>query len=85
MQSCISKLESWKNRWPSQVGRLTMIKSVLSAIPIYSMSCFKMPTGKKLDNILKKFIWEGAKDNKKNPPHKLGYNVFTENRRWCWS
>ncbi|XP_059066510.1 uncharacterized protein LOC131857802 [Cryptomeria japonica] len=46
-----------------------MIKSVLAAIPIYNMSCFKMSfaVGKSLNNLLKNFVWEGAKDNKKIP------------------
>ncbi|XP_059066311.1 uncharacterized protein LOC131857635 [Cryptomeria japonica] len=67
--SCLAKSDQWKNRWLSQVGRLTMVKSVLLAIPIYSMSCFKLPyaVGKNLDNILRKFVWEGAKETRKIP------------------
>ncbi|GLJ16496.1 hypothetical protein SUGI_0281610 [Cryptomeria japonica] len=46
-----------------------MIKSVLSAVLIFSMSCFKMPyaAGKSLDSLLKKFVWDGAKEQKKIP------------------
>lgn len=46
-----------------------MIRSTLSAIPIYNMSCFRMSqvASKKLDGMLKKFIWEGAKEAKKTP------------------
>ncbi|GLJ18020.1 hypothetical protein SUGI_0317720 [Cryptomeria japonica] len=69
INKCKAKSAQWKNRWLSQVGRLTMIKSVLSAIPIYSMSCFRMSylTSKKLDGMLKKFIWEGAKEERRIP------------------
>lgn len=38
------KLSSWKGRYFSLGGRLTLIKSVLSSIPIYFLSCFKCPT-----------------------------------------
>lgn len=31
----IMKIRSWKEGLPSQVGRLTLIQSVLQAIPIY--------------------------------------------------
>lgn len=46
-----------------------MIKFVLSAIPIYSMQCFQMPVsvGEKLDGLLKKFVWDGAKEHKRIP------------------
>ncbi|GLJ44142.1 hypothetical protein SUGI_0920540 [Cryptomeria japonica] len=46
-----------------------MIRYVLSAIPIYSMSCFRLPQaiGKNLDNMLRKFVWEGAKDTSRVP------------------
>ncbi|XP_059073157.1 uncharacterized protein LOC131873980 [Cryptomeria japonica] len=69
LKSCSAKTEFWKNRWLTQAGRLTMVKFVLSAIPIYYMSFFKMPfaAGKNIDNLLRKFVWEGAKDTKKIP------------------
>ncbi|GLJ26520.1 hypothetical protein SUGI_0513140 [Cryptomeria japonica] len=52
-----------------QEGRLTMVRSVLSTIPVYSMSCFKMPhaIGVNLDNLLRKFVWDGAKDANQIP------------------
>ncbi|XP_057846322.2 uncharacterized protein LOC131056028 [Cryptomeria japonica] len=33
------RLNTWKNKWLSAVGRVTLIKVVLLAIPIYQMSC----------------------------------------------
>lgn len=38
-------LASWKRRFLSVAGRLTMIKSVLSSLPIFDLSLFKMPEG----------------------------------------
>lgn len=46
-----------------------MIKSVLLAVPIYYMSCFRLSSKatNDLDGLLKKFLWEGSKDKKKIP------------------
>ncbi|XP_059067501.1 uncharacterized protein LOC131858319 [Cryptomeria japonica] len=61
---CKGKVDLWKNKWLSQAGRIQMIKFVLSAIPIYSMSCFKMirQAYSSVDGLLKKFLWEGSKE-----------------------
>ena len=39
------KLQGLKEKILSQVGRKVLIKSVIQAIPTYSMSCFKLPKG----------------------------------------
>lgn len=39
------KLALWKSRCLSFAGRLTLIKSVLSGLPVYFLSLFKMPVG----------------------------------------
>ncbi|KAL7188457.1 hypothetical protein ACSBR1_038335 [Camellia fascicularis] len=46
-------LASWKRRFLSLAGRLTLIKAVLSSLPVYYLSLFKMPEGvaKELDKI----------------------------------
>ncbi len=62
-ESVISKskqqLTKWKANTLSQEGRSTLIKSNLSAKPIYTMQSFLLPkqTLKELDEVNKKFFW----------------------------
>lgn len=58
------KLPTWKRRLLSFAGRLTLIKSVMSNLPIYYQSLFKIPVGvaKAIDKIQdptleEKFTW----------------------------
>ncbi|CAA7027603.1 unnamed protein product [Microthlaspi erraticum] len=37
-----NRLVSWSTKFLSGAGKMTMLKSVLSAIPTYTMSCFKL-------------------------------------------
>nr|GEV36937.1 RNA-directed DNA polymerase, eukaryota [Tanacetum cinerariifolium] len=43
IESMVSRLSRWKLKTLSIGGRLTLLKSVLGAIPIYHMSIFKVP------------------------------------------
>ena len=49
----------WKERLLSMVGRLCLIKSVLTSLLIYFMSVFKIPkgVGKLLSSIQRRFLW----------------------------
>lgn len=62
-----SRLSSWKRRNTSFGGRLTQIKSVLSNLPIYYMSIFKIPEGvaKTIESIQANFLWGGSDLNRK--------------------
>ena len=55
------KLAGWKRKLLSFAGRLTLIKSVLSSLPTYYLSLFKMPEGvaKEIEKIQAAFLWGG--------------------------
>lgn len=54
-----SKLGGWKAKMISRGGLLQLVHSVLSTVPIYYMSCFKLPQRvvKKIDQIRRAFLW----------------------------
>nr|GEW03533.1 hypothetical protein [Tanacetum cinerariifolium] len=61
-----SQLSKWKLKTLSIGGRLTLIKSVLTSIPLYQMSSFKVPT--KVLNILesiKRKFFNGIEGNER--------------------
>ncbi|XP_028062203.1 uncharacterized protein LOC114265575 [Camellia sinensis] len=60
------RLASWKRRYLSLRGRITLIKSVLSSLPLYYMSIFKMPSkvANLIDKYQRSFLW-GDSDNKR--------------------
>lgn len=61
------RLSSWSSKHLSLGGRIVLIKSVLSALPIYFLSFFKAPTViiHTLESLFKNFIWGGCEGSKK--------------------
>lgn len=61
LDSIALRLNNWKNRLLSPGGRLVLLKSVLSSMPIYLMSILKLPklVIKKLNSIFASFLWTG--------------------------
>ena len=57
VEQCLS---SWKGKNLSNGGRLTLINSVLSSLPMYMMTFFEIPKGlrKKLDYFRSRFFWQ---------------------------
>ncbi|GKV01533.1 hypothetical protein SLEP1_g14082 [Rubroshorea leprosula] len=61
------KLASWKNRFISLGGRITLLNSVLSSLPVFAMSVHLLPKGLILilDKIHRNFLWGGGANNRK--------------------
>lgn len=59
------KLSGWKARLLSQAGRLVLVKSVLTSLPLYRMSSFTFLKKilSQMDSIITNFFW-GYKGNK---------------------
>ncbi|GMI64817.1 hypothetical protein HRI_000151000 [Hibiscus trionum] len=74
------RLEGWKVGFLSIAGRLTLIKSVLSSLPIYFLSIFKIPASvlKKLNSLMAKFLW--GESNEKAKIHWVGWNQICSSK-----
>lgn len=60
-----SRISHWSFKWLSRAGRLTLIKSVLLAIPVYWAALTWVPKGvmEKIRRICCRFLRDGSKEN----------------------
>ena len=61
------RLQSWKWSLLSLGGRVTLLNSVLLAIPLYWMSIYRLPAKirHKIDKIRRIFLWHGGNSTRK--------------------
>ena len=61
------KTLSWKNRFLSGAGKEILLKAVLTSMPAYTMSCFKLPLSlcKQIQSLLTRFWWDANPDQRK--------------------
>ena len=64
-----SRLAGWQSRFLSFGGRLVLLKSVLTSLPVYVLSFFKAPSGiiSLIESIFTKKIGEGVRIIEKFP------------------
>ena len=62
-----AKLNKWNQRNVSMAGRITLISSVLTALPLFYMSFFRAPSVviNRLTTIQRHFLWGGGVEGKK--------------------
>jgi hypothetical protein len=61
IEECIEKkLSSWKGKYLSVGGRLVLINSVLSSLPMFMLSFFEIPKCvlEKIDYFRSRFFWQ---------------------------
>ena len=60
------RLEGWEAKVLSKGGRLVLLRSVLSAIPTFYLSVFKVPTTieQRLSGLKWRFFWRGSKEGR---------------------
>ncbi|GKU93217.1 hypothetical protein SLEP1_g6825 [Rubroshorea leprosula] len=77
-----AKLVIWKSSTLSFGGRITLLNSVLSAIPIFYMSLFLMPNCvvSELISIQRAFLWGGAELKRRIPWVKWDYICFSKRK-----
>lgn len=61
------KLGGWKGKFISKGGRLQLVQSVLSSIPVYHLMCFRLPQWliRRIDKVRRQFLWGNSEENKK--------------------
>ncbi|CAA7029674.1 unnamed protein product [Microthlaspi erraticum] len=76
-----ARLAGWKSCVLSMAGRLTLTKSVLSSIPVHSMSSVMLPqsTLSSLDKISRSFLWGSSVEKKKQ--HLLSWKRVCRPKR----
>ena len=76
------RLVSWKMQYISKGGRITLISSTLSNLPIYYLSLFRMSQKicTRFERIQRQFLWGGSNLEKKSHLVKWA-TVFTEKRK----
>lgn len=77
------RLAGWKMKLLSFAGRLTLVKAVLSSIPVYYLSLFKLPEGiaKELDKIQASCLWGGP--DLKCKIHLVKWSEVTKSIKQC--
>lgn len=61
------KAQSWTSRFLFGAGKQVLLKAVLTAIPCYSMTCFKLPKSlcKQIQSLLTRFWWDANPEKRK--------------------
>ncbi|KAL0349755.1 UNVERIFIED_CONTAM: hypothetical protein Sradi_4124700 [Sesamum radiatum] len=74
----INRISGWGHRHLSQGGRLQLIKSVLSSMPIYFLQILSPPVGtlQKIEQLFAKFFWRSTTDHKKIHWTKWAYICY---------
>ena len=61
------KIQGWIERTLSSAGKELLVKSVAQVVPVFSMSCFKLPHGlcEHINSLIRNFWWGSAEGKRK--------------------
>ena len=79
-----AKLESWYSKFLSPAGKEVLLKSVITALPTYTMSCFLLPKTlvHKITKAMRKFWWSAFQDKHSIP--WIAWNKITASKKEGW-
>ncbi|RVW54487.1 putative ribonuclease H protein [Vitis vinifera] len=79
------RLAMWKRQYISKGGRLTLIRSTMSSMPIYLMSLVHLPrkVRLRLEKIQRDFLWGGG--TLAHKPHLVRWNLVCLEKRKRWT
>lgn len=74
------RLQNWKNKFLSSAGKEVMLKVVAITMPMYVMSCFKLPRKfcKDISALMANFWW--GETNGRNKMHWIAWERMTLQR-----
>ncbi|KAG8647150.1 hypothetical protein MANES_09G048028v8 [Manihot esculenta] len=74
------RLEGWRAKTLSMAGRTTLVKSVLSSLPIYPMQCNLLSVSlcKEMEQVCRDFIWQGSNQSLK--VHLVAWDILKRPR-----
>jgi hypothetical protein len=77
LQRLKDQFEIWGATWLNLAGRVVLINVVSSSFLIFQFSSLHAPVGikKEMAKLIKKFLWQGDKDNEKNI-HMVNWSTF---------
>ena len=80
LETIQNRLASWKAKTLSIGGRLTLVKSVLSSLPIYYLSLYKAPVAvmDQIEGLMKNFLWAASNENRRM--HWVSWDVVTTSK-----
>uniref|UniRef100_A0A803NST3 Reverse transcriptase domain-containing protein n=1 Tax=Cannabis sativa TaxID=3483 RepID=A0A803NST3_CANSA len=75
-------LHNWRNKIFSKGGKEILLKSVIQAIPTYSMACFRIPvaTCRSLESTMANFWW-GTNENNRPKTHWQSWNKLCRSKK----
>ena len=79
------RLSGWKGKLLSAGGKVVLINSVLSSLPLFMFSFFKVPREvlKKLDFYRSRFFWQ-SNENKKSIGLRNGVSSTVQRTKGVW-